>query len=151
MSAAELGFVIITHGRVGEELLRVAAHIMGRKLGNVRAVGVPFMAEAEGAFASATPFETRRQWLLGEIRAAVAAVDQGAGVLILTDIVGGTGFNAARTLLAPGEGIVVAGVNLPMLLKIPSVRALPAAEAAAELVSRSRRAIEQRGPGGQGG
>jgi mannose PTS system EIIA component len=140
----ELGFVIVTHGRVGEELLRVATHIMGRKLGNVRAVAVPFMAEAAGAFAGASPFEARRQWLIGEIRDAVAAVDTGAGVLILTDIVGGTAFNASRSLRAPGEGVVVAGVNLPMLLKIPSVRALAPAEAAAELVSRSRRAIGQR-------
>jgi PTS system mannose-specific IIA component len=148
MELMELGFVVVTHGRVGEELLRVATHIMGRKLGNVRAVVVPFMAEAEDAFASATPFETRRQWLIGEIRGAVTAVDTGAGVLILTDIVGGTAFNASRSLLAPSEGIVVAGVNLPMLLKIPSVRTLEPAAAAAELVSRSRRAIEQRPPEG---
>lgn len=143
----EPGFVIVTHGRMGEELLRVAAHIMGRKLGNVQAVAVPFMAEVGDAFTgTAAPFEARRQWVIGEIRKAVMAVNTGAGVIILTDIVGGTGFNTSRSLLAPGEGIVIGGVNLPMLLKIPSIRTLPLAAAAAELVDRSRRAIEQRGP-----
>jgi PTS system mannose-specific IIA component len=143
----ELGFVIVTHGRVGEELLRVATHIMGRKLGNIQAVVVPFMAEAEDTFAGGiAPFETRRQWVIGEIRKAVDTVNSGAGVVILTDIVGGTAFNASRSLLTPEEGVVIAGVNLPMLLKIPSVRTLPPPAAAVELVDRSRRAIEQRAP-----
>jgi mannose PTS system EIIA component len=145
--AAELGFVIVTHGRIGEELLRVADHIMGRKLGTIRVVAVPFMSETTAAFASGpAPYENRLRWLLAEIEKSVEAVDSGAGVIILTDIVGGTAFNASRQLLETGKGTVIAGVNLPMLLKIPSIRSLGLDEAAAELVSRSRQAIECRQP-----
>jgi mannose PTS system EIIA component len=140
---SELGFVIVTHGRIGEELLRVASHIMGHKLGNCRAVVVPFMTEMAAEYtAAATPFEARRQWLLQEISRAVTIVDTGSGVIILTDFMGGTAFNASMELLASRKGIVIAGVNLPMLLKVPSVRAIGLKEAAAELVVRSRQAIE---------
>jgi mannose PTS system EIIA component len=140
--AAELGFIIVTHGGIGAELLRVASHIMGRKLGNCRAVGVPFMTETAAAFiAAATPFEARRQWLIAEISKAAAAVDSGSGVIIFTDILGGTAFNASRELLVSRKGIVIAGVNLPMLLKVPSIRILDLRAAAAELVARSRQAI----------
>jgi mannose PTS system EIIA component len=139
----ELGFVIVTHGRIGEELLRVAGHIMGEKLGNCRAVRVDFMSEAAPEFAiSATPFEARRHGLISEILQAMAEVDSGGGVIILTDILGGTAFNASRQLLAERTGIVLTGVNLPMLLKVPSVRRLELAEAARELVVRSRQAIQ---------
>jgi mannose PTS system EIIA component len=141
--AAELGFIIVTHGRIGEELLRVASHIMGHKLGNCRAVVVPFMTEMAAEYpAAATPFEARRQWLIAEISRAVAAVDTGSGVIILTDILGGTAFNASRELVASCRGVVITGVNLPMLLKVPSVRTLGLKEAATELVARSRQAIE---------
>lgn len=144
MDATELGFVIVTHGRIGEELLRVAAYIMGGKLVRCRAVVVPFMAEATDEFAAAAPFEARRQWLTAEIDRAAAAVDSGAGVIILTDIIGGTAFNASGQVLGSRPGVVISGVNLPMLLKVPSVRTLSIEKAAAELVSRSRQAIESR-------
>jgi mannose PTS system EIIA component len=143
---AELGFVVVTHGRIGEELLLGAVHIMGSKMGKCRAVNVPFMAEAKADFAgAAAPFGARLQWLATEISQAMAAVDTGSGVIILTDILGGTAFNASRHLLASGrKGVVIAGVNLPMLLKVPSVCLLGLDEAASELVSRSRQAIVSR-------
>ena len=144
----ELGFVVGAHGRLGEELLRVASHIMGKKLGKIKAITVPFMAEAgELAFAaSPAPFGKRRSWLQEQIAAAVDQVDSGAGVIIMTDIIGGTAFNVAQQVLSPERGLVLAGVNLPMLLKVPSIRSSPLREAAAELVERSRKAIDCRQP-----
>lgn len=142
----EPGFVIVTHGRFGEELLVVAEYIMGRKLGSIRAVRAPFQGELarNGAAPSPTPFADRQQLVRQAIAEAMRQVDSGVGVVILADIMGGTAFNCARQLLqsrADGAGAIVAGVNLPMLLKIPSVLGLSVAEAAAELAGRSRDAI----------
>lgn len=138
--------MVVTHGRFGEELLVVAEYIMGRKLGNIRAVRVPFQGELakKNAVSSATPFADRQQMVREAIGAAMRQVDSGGGGVILADIMGGTAFNCARQILQTGTvqaWTVVAGVNLPMLLKIPSVRALTATEAARELVGRSREAI----------
>jgi len=139
----EIGFVIVAHGRLGEELLRVATHIMGDKLGLIRTVGVPFMTEAGGD--GFTSFAQRRRRIGEQLRQAIDLVDSGGGVIVLTDIVGGTAFNVSREILRPGEGAVVSGVNLPMLLKLPSVRlqsgADPIAEAVYQLVGRSRQGI----------
>lgn len=144
--SAELGFIVVTHGRFGEELLTVAEYIMGHKLGNIRAVRVPFQGELEkqGAHPSPTPFADRQQLVRQAIAGAVREVDSGGGAVILTDIMGGTAFNCARQLLQAGESgvrAIVAGINLPMLLKIPSVQELTASEAAVELTGRSRDAI----------
>ena len=139
----ELGFVIVTHGGLAEELLRVATHIMGDKLGRIATVAVPFMvdARAEGV----ASFAQRRQCVAEAVREAIGRVAGGGGVLMLTDIVGGTAFNVCREELRPGEGAVVSGVNLPMLLKLPSIRFQEGPEAVHEavyqLVGRSRQGI----------
>lgn len=140
------GFVIATHGRFGEELLVVAEYIMGRRLGSIRAVRVPFQGElaAQGVGSSPSPFAGRQKLVREALAEALRQVDSGGGVVILTDIMGGTAFNCARQLLQSerdGGRAIVAGVNLPMLLKIPSVLNLSAVEAAAELAGRSRDAI----------
>lgn len=142
----EPGFVVVTHGRFGEELLAVAEYIMGSKLGNIRAVRVPFQGELaqKGSVSSPTPFADRQQLVREAIGGAMRQVDSGGGGVILSDIMGGTAFNCARQLLQAGtenRWAIVAGVNLPMLLKIPSVRRLAVAEAAEELAGRSREAI----------
>jgi PTS system mannose-specific IIA component len=142
----EPGFVIVTHGGFGRELLRVAEYIMGSRLGNIRAVRVPFQGELErnGVGPSPTPFADRQTMVRQAIAEAMRQVDSGGGVVVLTDIMGGTAFNCARNLLQSGKNgscAMVAGVNLPMLLKIPSVLHLSAAEAAVELADRSRAAI----------
>ena len=137
------GFVVGTHGGFGEELLRVAQYIMGGKLGSVRAVRVPFQGELQkGAGASSvTPFADRQQHVREAIAEAAISVDRGGGVVVLTDIMGGTAFNCARQLLRTREMAIVAGVNLPMLLKIPTVLRLSCRQAAAELARRSREAV----------
>lgn len=115
-----LGLVVATHGRLAEELLRTAEGIVGH-LDRCEGVSIGASASMEDARA-----------LLGE---AIAKVDEGEGVLVLTDMLGGTPANLALTFL--DERIeVVTGVNLPMILKLATARAehLPLA-AAAELIT----------------
>jgi len=142
--AKGLGFVIVTHGNVGKELVNVASHIMGNKLGDVRSVGVPFTGEmTKRAFPnSRRPYEEWHRRIARQVIREVKAVNQGDGVIVLTDIVGGTAFNICKQLIQRGGGLVIGGVNLPMLLKLPSIRTLPLEEAACNLVARSRKAID---------
>ena len=102
-----VGFVVATHGGLAEELLRTAEGIVGR-LEQSEAVSI-------GASSSMEDCRTR----LGD---AVKRVDTGEGVLVLTDMFGGTPANLALTFL--DEKLeVVTGVNLPMVLKLASARA----------------------------
>ena len=146
---SEIGFVIITHGDMGMEMLRVATYIMGKKLGNIVSVKVPFISEMAGGelIGSEKPFQDRREWLKRQVLDAVSEVDQGNGVIILSDIIGGTAFNLANLLLEGGGRAVIGGVNLPMLLKLPSVKKLLLPNAVKELVERSRKAIDSRQAG----
>jgi len=139
------GVVVITHGDLGRELLKIASHILGDKIGPVRALSIPFMDEELRAVmpATDTPFEERRRLAGREMAAAIEMVDQGSGVLIMTDTVGGTAFNVARSLVTSSgrRAVILAGVNLPMLLKLPSLYSTPLEDAAPELVERTRKAI----------
>jgi PTS system mannose-specific IIA component len=102
-----VGLVVATHGGLAEELLRTAEGIVGR-LEQCEAVSI-------GASSSMEDCRAR----LGE---AVKRVDTGEGVLVLTDMFGGTPANLALTFL--DEKLeVVTGVNLPMVLKLASARA----------------------------
>ena len=109
-----VGLVVATHGHLGEELLRTAEGIVGA-LPLSRAVSV----------SSGRPVEEAR----AELSEAIRAVDQGEGVLVLTDMFGGTPANLALTFL-DGRVEVLTGVNLPMVLKFAATRgdglALPA-------------------------
>jgi PTS system mannose-specific IIA component len=138
-----IGFVLVTHGEIGSSLLGVARYILGRELLHFAAVKVPFMAELPELARGDAPFAQRRQLLAERILAAKLLVDQGRGIIVLTDIVGGTAFNTARELLPAGENAIIAGVNLPMVLKATEMAGQPLtpAEAAAQLAERSRRAI----------
>lgn len=136
----KLGFVIMTHGVLGEELLRVAKYIMGKKLSGFKAISVPFMGEMKTT--DSKNFSDRRLHLQKQLVDAVDAVDQGSGVIVFTDIMGGTSSNIAFELLGKRKGSLVAGVNLPMILKALSVSTLPLDQATADLVDRSRMAID---------
>jgi len=148
MNNKKLGFLIVTHGKMGQELLNVASYIMGQKLDGFQAVEVPFMGEITDSaiLESQTPFQERREWLRRQIADAIDRVDSGAGVVILTDIIGGTSFNVASELLRQGQGVIISGVNLPMLLKAAYLKELSLEEATKELVERSRKAIDRRSP-----
>jgi PTS system mannose-specific IIA component len=102
-----IGIVIATHGRLAEELLACAEGIVG-PLSRTRAVSV----------SSAEPIDAARE----AIAAAIREVNGGDGVLVLTDMLGGTPANQALGFLGTAVDVVT-GVNLPMLLKLSTCRA----------------------------
>ncbi len=115
-----VGLVVATHGKLAEELLRTAEGI----------VGALAQAEAVSVGASSSMEDCRER-----LAAAVHRVDSGDGVLVLTDMFGGTPANLALTFL--DEKVeVITGVNLPMILKLSTARAdALGLQAAAELVT----------------
>jgi PTS system mannose-specific IIA component len=102
-----LGLLVVTHGRVAEELVASARTIVGDVEG-LEAVSIDWNDDVDEA--------TRR---IGEAR---RRVDSGQGVLLLTDMFGGTPTNLALSLLEPGKLEIVTGVNLPMLIKFTNLR-----------------------------
>ena len=97
-----VGIVIVTHGRLAEEFVRVASDIVGQ------AKGVLSVCIDRGEAVD----EARK-----EIEKAVKEVDEGAGILIFTDMFGGTPSNLSLSFLEEGKIDVICGVNLPMLIK----------------------------------
>jgi mannose PTS system EIIA component len=102
-----IGIVIVTHGRLASEMLSAVQHIVGPQ-SHVKTVCID----------PADDVELRRN----EITQAIAAVDLGQGVVIVTDMFGGTPCNLALTHLKKGSVEVLAGANLPSLIKLISVR-----------------------------
>lgn len=102
-----IGLVIVSHGNLAIELKRAAEHVVGKqeKLDTV-------------CIGPDDDMEKRRD----DIRAAVKHVDQGNGVILLTDMFGGTPSNLAISVLSEGHVEVIAGVNLPMLIKLAEAR-----------------------------
>jgi PTS system mannose-specific IIA component len=102
-SGERVGVVVVTHGLLATELVNAAEMIVG-DLPHVVAVSIGWHDDVEDA----------RE----EIARAVERVDRGAGVLILTDMFGGTPSNLGVTFLAANRVEVITGVNLPMLIKL---------------------------------
>ncbi len=112
-----IGLILVTHGALAEEFVRAMEHVVGAQ----EAV-VPI------CIAPDDDMERRRQ----EIRDAIRAVNSGEGVIILTDLFGGTPSNLAISLLRAGEVEVIAGINLPMLIRLAGARkVMPVREAVA--------------------
>jgi PTS system mannose-specific IIA component len=124
-----IGALIVTHGGLAEEFLR-AARTIEPGLEGVVALGLDWNADPEEA--------------QGLVRNAISKVDQGNGVLILTDMFGGTPSNLAMPHLAEGKVEIVSGVNLPMVVKLASKdqNALSLHELARRLREKGRRSIE---------
>ncbi|MBN1381717.1 MAG: PTS fructose transporter subunit IIA [Deltaproteobacteria bacterium] len=104
--AKMIGVLITTHGNVGQELIRAAELIKG----NLKKL----------AFISIDQSKSVEE-LQKEINTAIRKLDQGQGVLILTDLFGGTPSNISLSFLKPGKVEVITGVNLPMLLKLRDI------------------------------
>lgn len=102
-----VGVLIITHGNLGYELIQAAELIKGRMDG-VLAISVDPTKGVEE--------------LKKEISSSIKKVNKGKGVLILTDLFGGTPSNLSLSFLKEGKLEVISGVNLPMLLKVPDIR-----------------------------
>jgi PTS system mannose-specific IIA component len=102
-----IGLVLVTHGRLAEEFISATQHVVGPQ-DNMRAISMGPDDDSE----------QRRQ----DIMDAVAEVDTGSGVIVLTDLFGGTPSNLAISIMDKAHVEVIAGVNLPMLIKLASVR-----------------------------
>jgi mannose PTS system EIIA component len=102
-----IGLVIVTHGRLAEEFILAVQHVVGKQ-----------EQIASVCIGPDDKLDSRRK----DISKAVEAVDSGKGVIILTDMFGGTPSNLAISLLEEGHIEVVAGLNLPMLVKLCRVR-----------------------------
>lgn len=117
MDGSVIGLVLVTHGRLADELKAVLEHVVG-----------PQTALATVCIGPDDDMELRRQ----EIIDRVGDTDGGKGVLVLTDMFGGTPSNLAISILDRPAVEVLAGANLPMLIKLASVRSEASlAEAAA--------------------
>lgn len=102
-----IGLVVVTHGALAVELRRATEHVVG-PMENMQTVCIGPDDDLEAASLS--------------IRTAVQTVDTGSGVLLLTDMFGGTPSNLSISLLKEGMVEVIAGVNLPMLIKLSGAR-----------------------------
>ena len=102
-----LGVVVVTHGQLAAELVNAAEMIVG-DLPRFAAVSIGWHDDVEQA----------RE----EIAQAIARLDSGGGVIVLTDMFGGTPSNLAMSLLDEGRVEVVTGVNLPILIKLANLR-----------------------------
>lgn len=102
-----IGLVIVTHGALATEFLAAMEHVVG-----------PQRAVATVCIEADDDMERRR----GDILDAAAAVDEGQGVILLTDMFGGTPSNLAISVMEQTGGEVIAGLNLPMLIKLASAR-----------------------------
>ena len=107
---AEAGIIVVSHADYGSSMLRTAEFILG-PLSDCTSISVDVGQEV--------PETVRR------LKDAAERLDKGAGVIVLTDMFGGTPTNLALSLLATHRVEVVTGVNLPMLLKVFSSRRLP--------------------------
>lgn len=122
-----IGLVVVTHGELATELVRVTASIVGPQESLI-AVGL-------GADESIESMKER-------IGQAIQTTQTGEGVIVLTDMFGGTPSNLSLTFLEEGRVEVLMGVNLPMLLKLASGRMVDDGDGAKTLVDTARFAAE---------
>ncbi len=118
-AAGLVGGVIVSHGQVANELLAAAETIIGA-VRHITAVSIGWHDDVEAATL--------------EIERALERVSEGRGVLLLTDMFGGTPTNIASMFLRAGETEVVTGVNLPMVIKLASQQDGETLEEVARLV-----------------
>jgi len=102
-----IGLILVTHGRLAEEFVHALEHVVGTQ-------------DAVEAICIGPNDDMEKRRL--EIAAAIKTVDQGQGVVILTDLFGGTPSNLAISLLDAGRVEVIAGINLPMLIRLAGTR-----------------------------
>jgi PTS system mannose-specific IIA component len=102
-----IGLVLVTHGHLADEFVAAMEHVVGPQR-QVQAISI----------GPEDDMEKRRKDILD----AVASVDSGKGVVLLTDMFGGTPSNLAISIMDKAKVEVIAGINLPMLIKLASVR-----------------------------
>ena len=102
-----IGLILVTHGRLADQFVEAMEHVVGAQEGI-----------ATVCIGPNDDMEQRRE----EIAEAIAKVDTGRGTIILTDLFGGTPSNLAISLLDAGRVEVIAGINLPMLIRLAGAR-----------------------------
>lgn len=122
-----IGLVIVAHGGLAAELLAATEHVVG-PLPGARAIAIH---PNDDLFA--------RQ---AEVDAAVAEVDEGDGVALITDMFGGSPSNLAMGALSHQRAEVIYGANLPLLVKLAKCRRLPLDEAVAQALEAGRKYLD---------
>ena len=102
-----IGMILVTHGRLADHFIDAMEHVVGEQEG-----------VATICIGPNDDMEQRR----ADIADAIRTVDQGQGAIILTDLFGGTPSNLAISLLDTGRVEVIAGINLPMLIRLAGAR-----------------------------
>ena len=121
-SKDKIGVVLVTHGNLAAELVKVMEHVVG-----------PQTQLTTITIGPDDDMEKRREDILNSVQ----LVDQGLGVIILTDMFGGTPSNLAISIMEQANIDIIAGVNLPMLIKLASVRST---ETISDAVTQAREA-----------
>ncbi|WP_159978040.1 MULTISPECIES: PTS sugar transporter subunit IIA [unclassified Novosphingobium] len=112
-----IGMILVTHGNLAEEFVHAMEHVVGD--------------QADVATICIGPNDDMEQ-RRSEIADAITKVDSGEGVIVLTDLFGGTPSNLAISLMQAGKVEVIAGINLPMLIRLAKARScMPVREAVA--------------------
>ncbi|MEW5942464.1 MAG: PTS fructose transporter subunit IIA [Pseudomonadota bacterium] len=106
-----IGILIVAHGTLGESLIHCASHVMGSRPLQLQQLGVTIHDDPNA--------------ILPQARELVRQLDQGEGVLVLSDIYGATPCNIVCRILEPGRVEGVAGVSLPMLVRALTYRDQP--------------------------
>ena len=103
-----VGILLLTHAPLGQAFITAATHVFR---------GVPVQTEAIDVLADQDPDEVKKL-----AQQAIARINDGSGVLVITDVMGGTPSNCTLQLCVPGEIEVIAGISLPMLLRAITYR-----------------------------
>jgi mannose PTS system EIIA component len=116
-----IGILLVSHGAFGESLIHCASHVLGKRPLYVRQLGVTVHDDPEE--------------ILPVAEDLIRFLDQGQGVLVMTDIYGATPSNIAAKILRPGRVEGIAGVNLPMLIRALTYRDEPLEAVVAKALS----------------
>lgn len=127
----KIGGVIVSHGQVANELLAAAETVVG-DMSHITAVSIGWHDDVEAA--------------RNEVERAIKSVSRGDGVLVMTDMFGGTPTNIAAMFLKENEVEIVTGVNLPMVVKLASnTKEMSLSELAREVETQGKQAIYRTG------
>jgi len=121
-----IGIVIVAHGGLAAELKRATEHVVGQQAALVAISIGP---------------EDDRAARIAEICDAADAVDDGDGVVVVTDVYGGSPSNLSLRACRPSNRLILTGVNLPMMIKLAKSRHLPVEDAVARAAEAGRRYI----------
>ena len=122
-----IGIVIVAHGGLAREYLAAVEHVVGKQTG-IRAIAIEE--------------DHDRGKKQAEICAAADAVDEGAGVVVVTDMFGGSPTNLSLRACVQRDRQILYGANLPMLIKLAKSRRKPVAEAVSEALAAGRKYID---------